>query len=62
MSDIVEVDVEVTAFTELALQVLDLNDKTVWIPRSQIDDYCGEENNPETIFITQHLAEEKGLV
>jgi len=62
MSEIIEVDVEVTAFTELALQILDLNDVPVWIPRSQIDDYSGEENDPETIFITQWMAEEKGLV
>lgn len=62
MSEIIEVDVEVTAFTELAIQVLDLHDNKVWIPRSQIDDYSGEDNNPETIFITQWLAEEKGLV
>ena len=62
MSEIVEVDVEVTAFTELALQVLDLNDKPVWVPRSQIDDYSGEENDPETIFATQCMAEEKGSV
>ncbi len=62
MSDIVEVNVEVTGFTELAIQVLDLNDNTVWIPRSQIDDYTGEDNDPESIFITQWLAEEKGIV
>ena len=62
MSEIVEVNVEVTAFTELALQVLDLNDKPVWVPRSQIDDFTGEDNDPETIFITQWMAEEKGLV
>ena len=62
MSEIIEVDVEVTAFTELAIQVLDLNDVPVWIPRSQIDDYSGEVNDPETIFITQWMAEEKGLV
>jgi len=62
MSDITEVEVETVAFTELAISVLDLKDNPVWIPRSQIDDYSGEENNPETIFITQWLAEEKGLV
>ena len=62
MSDIIEVDVETIGFTELALQVLDLNDKPVWVPRSQIDDYSGEENDPETIFISQWMAEEKGLV
>lgn len=62
MSEIIEIDVETTAFTELAIQVLDLNDNPVWIPRSQIDDFTGEDNDPETIFITQWLAEEKGLV
>jgi len=62
MSSLIEVNVEVTAHTELALQVLDLNDNVVWIPRSQIDDYSGEENDPETIFIHEWLAEEKGLI
>lgn len=62
MSNIIEVDIEVTAFTELALQVLDLHDNTVWIPRSQITDYVGEESDPETIFITEWLAEQKGLI
>lgn len=58
----IEVNVETIASTELALKVLDLNDKPVWVPKSQISDYMGEENDPETIFITEWLAEEKGLI
>lgn len=62
MSDIVEVDVEVVAVTQMAFQVLDLDDNKVWIPKSQIDDYEGEDDRPDVIFIPQWLAEEKGLV
>jgi len=59
----IEVEVEVTAFTDKALQVLDASGDPVWIPKSQIQDYCGiDENNPESIFITQWLADEKGLI
>lgn len=60
MSDI-EIAIEVIGRTPDALRVTDGKVKE-WIPRSQISDYCGEEESPETIFIPEWLAEEKGLI
>lgn len=60
MSDI-EIAVEVRARTEKALFVSD-GKSECWIPRSQISDYSGDENSPETIFIPEWLAEDKGLI
>jgi len=37
-------------------------DKQVWIPRSQIHDYCEEKGKVTSIFITEWLATEKGLI
>lgn len=61
MADI-EIAVEVRARTEKALLVTDGTCDPVWIPRSQISDYCGEEDSPETIFIPEWLAEHKRLI
>lgn len=58
----IELEVEAIQSTDLAIRILDLKENPVWIPKSQISDYVGEENNPETIFITEWLAEEKGLI
>ena len=60
MSDI-EIAVEVIGRTDKALRVYDGKTKC-WIPRSQISDYSGEEDSPETIFIPEWLANEKGLI
>lgn len=60
MSDI-EIEVEVTARTDKALQVFN-GKTTVWVPRSQISDYCGELDSPDSIFIPEWIAEEKGLI
>lgn len=58
----VEVEVEVHGRTELALNVSDGTRAPVWIPKSQISDYVGSEDSPETIFIPEWLAIKSGLV
>jgi len=57
----IEIAIEVRARTDKALLV---SDGTIecWIPRSQISDYVGDEDSPETIFISEWLANEKGLI
>jgi hypothetical protein len=60
MADI-EIAIEVRARTPKALLVFDGKTES-WIPRSQISDYSGEEDSPETIFISEWLASEKGLI
>ena len=60
MADI-EIAVDVQARTPKALKVFD-GKVTCWIPRSQISDYVGEEDNPETIFIPEYIALDKGLI
>ena len=57
----IEIAVEVRARTEKALKVFD-GKIECWIPRSQISDYVGDEDSPETIFIPEWLAGEKGLI
>lgn len=57
----VEIAVEVQAETPKALLVNDgINE--VWIPRSQIKDQCEEKGVISSIFITEWLAKEKGLI
>jgi len=60
MSDI-EIAIEVRARTPKALLVFD-GKIECWIPRSQITDYSGDEDSPDTIFISEWLAGEKGLI
>ena len=60
MADI-EIAVDIEARTDKALLINDGKTKC-WIPRSQISDYSGEEDSPETIFISEWLAGEKGLI
>jgi len=57
----IEIAIEVRARTDKALMVFD-GKTECWIPRSQISDYSGEENSPETIFIPEWLALNKGLI
>jgi len=61
MTDI-EIAVEVRARTDKALLVDAGDGKPVWVPRSQISDYVGDSESPETIFISEWLATEKGLI
>lgn len=58
----VEIDCEVIAETQDALLVSD-GKQEVWIPRSQISDY-GEDDrlNITSIFISEWLANKKGLI
>ena len=61
MSD-VEIAVDVRAETEKALLVFD-GKIEVWIPKSQINDQCEERDGTITsIFISEWMAEEKGLI
>jgi len=57
----IEIEVEVKARTDKALLVFD-GKTECWIPRSQISDYSGDEDSPETILISEWLAGEKGLI
>lgn len=62
MADI-EIAVEIYARTDSALLVSDgVLEPPTWIPRSQISDYTGDEDSPETIFIPEWLANKKGLI
>lgn len=57
----IEIAVEVVAQTDKAWLVSD-GTQQVWIPRSQIDDYCEEKGKVTSIFITEWLATQKGLI
>lgn len=57
----VEITVDVIAYTDKALLIFD-GKTDCWIPRSQIIDYVGDKDDPETIFISEWLANEKGLI
>ena len=62
MSDI-EIAVEVEANTDKAIMVENLKGEKVWIPKSQISDYSGENlDEAESIFIREWLAGEKDLI
>ena len=61
MSTDIEIAVDIVARTEKAFKVFD-GKTECWIPRSQISDYSGEEDSPETIFIPEWLAYVKGLI
>ena len=60
MSD-VEIAVEIRARADKAFLVFD-GKTECWLPRSQISDYVGDEDSPETIFIPEWLALDKGLI
>lgn len=65
MSREVELEVRVKAVTERALLVTTDGDNEAWIPKSQITDYSGSEDldaRVTSIFISEWLATEKGLV
>lgn len=60
MKDI-EIAVEVRAETAKAMLIFD-GKTEVWIPKSQIKDQCEEKGVITSIFITEWLATEKGLI
>ena len=57
----VEIVVEVISRSAVALEIRSQGIQC-WVPRSQILDYTGEEESPESIFLAQEVAEEKGLI
>lgn len=62
MSKDVEIEVEIRAETPKALLVYD-GKTEVWVPKSQIRDQCENDMGTITsIFISEWLATEKGLV
>ena len=65
MSREVELEIRVKAVTDRALLVTTDGDNEAWIPKSQITDYAGSEDldaRVTSIFISEWLATEKGLV
>ena len=58
----VEITVDLVSRTDGAFLIKNLKDGNSWVPRSQVSDYVGEEDSPETIFIPEWLAEEKYLI
>lgn len=61
MSKDVEIEVEVRVETDKALLVFD-GKTECWIPKSQIKDQCEEKGQITSIFISEWLAGEKGLI
>lgn len=64
MSDYVHIDVkEIKRETENALLV-ELEDDTIWIPKSQISDVEDYEEGDKdlTLSVTEWIAKQKGLV
>lgn len=57
----IEIACEVIAETEKALLIHDGKQK-VWIAKSQIRDECETDGKISSIFITEWLANEKGLI
>lgn len=59
----VEIEVVVKRSTERAILVNFGVKEEVWVPKSQINDFCGENVEEATsIFIPEWLATEKGMV
>lgn len=59
---LVEIDCSVLAVTELAIKITD-GDVECWLPKSAVKDSCGEEwYGVTSVFISEALATEKGLV
>lgn len=63
MSAQIEIAVEIVHMTEKAVLIFD-GAKQVWIPKGAIIDHTGELETGEeiTIFLSERMAEEKGLV
>lgn len=62
MSELVELEIEVVTRSDLAICIENMNQEMVYIPYSMIDDYSGDKQRPDSIFIPQWLAEKKELV
>jgi hypothetical protein len=62
MSKDIEIECEVLVETPKALFISD-GKQTVWLPKSQINDQCEDKHGKITsVFISEWLATEKGLV
>lgn len=62
-SDIIDIDVEVTARTDKAVLVhTGIKEQAVWLPLSQIEIEPSGFGGIETVSLPQWLAEERGLV
>lgn len=57
----VEIEVKVRSATDKALLVFD-GKREAWIPRSQITDHSEENGQITSIFISEWLTTQKGLV
>lgn len=57
----VEIAVEIRHETDLAYLIFD-GQQEVWIPKSQVSDYCEDKGKIISIFIPEWLAEDKGLI
>lgn len=63
----IEISVIVRAVTEKAIRVDHGGKEEVWLPKSQISDWCdGPDDAPgwgtTSVFIPEWLAEEKGIL
>ena len=61
----VELAIQVIAVTDKAILITSDGTNHVWIPKSQITDYAGSEEldmKVTSIFVSEWLATEKGLV
>jgi len=58
---LIEIDVSVVHLTKDAI-LFDNGKKEVWVPRSLIRDQCGEEEDITSIFLTEWVATNKGLI
>jgi len=63
-SNIIDIDVEVTARTEKAVLVhIGIKEKAVWLPLSQVEiEPNGAFDGIETVTLPEWLALEKGLI
>ena len=63
MAKDVEIQVATHRTTDAAILVEFGGEENVWIPKSQISDYTGDDiDHAESIFIPEWLATEKGMV
>lgn len=65
MTQEIEIEVQVRAKTAAAILIHD-GKTECWIPKSQIIDFCGDGDDPDltttSIFVSEWLAQEKGLI
>ena len=61
MNEDIEITIEVRHETDSAYLVYD-GKAEVWVPKSQVSDYCEENGCVTSIFIPEWLALDKGLI